>query len=123
MLVEDVMADDAQATNGRDYAAELDMGDQERHRLAKIEELRRLGIDPYPPRSERTHAAAGAIAEFEQWESLNPPAPADGTGGGATPPAEEPPSVVLVGRMRLRRTGGKVTFAHIEDESGRVQLY
>jgi lysyl-tRNA synthetase class 2 len=29
----------------------------------------------------------------------------------------------VAGRLRLRRAGGKVTFAHIEDESGRVQLF
>ncbi|HKP51021.1 MAG TPA: hypothetical protein VJ183_00050, partial [Chloroflexia bacterium] len=47
----------------------MDMGDQERQRLAKLQELRAAGIDPYPPRSHRTHTAAEAIAAFEQWEA------------------------------------------------------
>ena len=111
----------------RDYATELDMGDQERQRLAKLHELRAAGIDPYPPRSHRTHTAAEAIAAFEQWEASQTadeaPQTTDDTSNSAL---RTPHSVLhntLVGRLRLRRTGGKVTFAHIEDESGRIQLY
>ena len=54
-----------------DYPTELDMGEQEQIRLAKLERMRQMGIDPYPPRSERTHMAADAIAAFE----ANHPAP------------------------------------------------
>ncbi|MDQ6693977.1 MAG: lysine--tRNA ligase, partial [Chloroflexota bacterium] len=105
-----------QAHGRRDYASELDMGDQGRQRLAKLDELRAAGIDPYPPRVERTHTCAGAVSEFEEWEMG-----ASAVDEGATPP--EPPSVTVVGRLRLKRPGGKVTFAHLEDESGRVQLF
>jgi lysyl-tRNA synthetase, class II len=112
------MIEDSQT--GRDFAAELDMGDQERQRLAKLEEIREAGLDPYPPRSHRTHTAAGAVAALEEWEARNPNREhaAEGAEEG-----EPPPRVTVVGRLRLRRPTGKVTFAHIEDESGRVQLY
>lgn len=131
------MTEDAQAKLGaRDYATELNMGDQETFRLAKLNELRESGIDPYPPRSHRTHYSAQAVAAFEEWEteqtvddgrqtagdgaattqnSLTPQLPVPSVGKG--------PQVTVVGRLRLRRTGGKVTFAHIEDEAGRLQLY
>jgi lysyl-tRNA synthetase class 2 len=103
--------------NERDYATELDMGDQERQRLAKLETLRQMGIDPYPPRSNRTHTAEDAIAVYEEWEAAHQ------SEEGEQATSAEGPHVVLVGRLRLRRPGGKVTFAHIEDESGRVQLF
>jgi lysyl-tRNA synthetase class 2 len=109
-----------------DYPTELGLGEQERIRLAKLERMRAMGIDPYPPRSERTHLAADAIATYEEWEVAR--AQEEPTAGSqqhedAEPSGPPPPQVTLVGRLRLRRTGGKVTFAHIEDESGRVQLY
>ncbi|MEO8287592.1 MAG: lysine--tRNA ligase [Chloroflexota bacterium] len=99
-----------------DYLTELDMGEQEQMRLGKLQEMREMGLDPYPARANRTHVARDAIAQFEEWEAVH--------GGSEEAQAENPPpQVTLAGRMRLRRTGGKVTFAHIEDESGRVQLY
>ena len=44
----------------------------EQQRLEKLERLRARGIQPYPPRVERTHTAAGAIAAFEADESAVP---------------------------------------------------
>src|SRR5688500_11958967 len=133
-------------SDARDYATELDMGDQGRMRLAKLEEIRGLGLDPYPPRSHRTMTTCEAIEAFEQWEAqqTTDDGPQTATGSElratsdnntarcphpvAAPPSavlspQSSPRAVLTGRLRLRRTGGKVTFAHIEDESGRVQLY
>lgn len=95
----------------RDYARQLNMGDQEQQRLAKLVELREMGVDPYPARSQRTHIAQGAIAAFTEWEQAE------------RKPDGEPPHVIVVGRLRLRRPAGKVTFAHVEDESGRLQLF
>src|SRR5437868_14993065 len=102
------MADKLQPT--RDYPTELNMGDQERQRLAKLYELREAGIDPYPPRSHRTHTAKGAIAEFEEWEAANP-AP-EGEAAGHPAHDVQATHVELVGRLRLRRPGGKITFTH-----------
>src|SRR5688572_8298908 len=119
----------------RDYATELDMGDQGGMRLAKLQEMRSLGIDPYPPRSHRTMTAREAIEAFEAWEREQTTDDGRRTTddeASSQQPAATPqhsalstqhstgPRAVLTGRLRLRRTGGKVTFAHIEDESGRV---
>ncbi|MBE2235817.1 MAG: lysine--tRNA ligase [Anaerolinea sp.] len=78
-------------------------------RLAKVEELRGAGIDPYPPRLDRprTHTAAEASAAFAQAE-----------GDDASPV-----QVNLAGRMLSRRIMGKVGFAHVEDGSGRIQIF
>ncbi len=77
-------------------------------RLEKIEELREQGIDPYPRSVNRTLTIAEAIESFEKIEQ---------------DPDPEPIEAVLVGRIRSARPMGKITFAHIEDMSGRVQLF
>jgi len=77
----------------------------EKIRLEKIAQLRQEGIDPYPTRAERTHTSAQAIAAFERAEQE-----------GGTVPA------TLTGRIRSMRPMGKLTFAHIEDGEGRIQL-
>jgi len=77
----------------------------ERIRLQKIEELRADGVEPYPTRAERTHTSAEAIAAFE--------AAQEGT----------EVRVTLAGRIRAARAMGKISFAHIEDGAGKVQLF
>lgn len=83
----------------------------ERLRLAKLEALREQGHEPFPPRVERTHTNAAAIAAFES--------------GGEQPLAATVvgPTVVVVGRIRSMRLMGKLAFAHIEDGSGTLQLF
>ncbi|MCB0255176.1 MAG: lysine--tRNA ligase, partial [Anaerolineae bacterium] len=80
-------------------------------RLAKLDELRNAGIEPYPARLQqpRTHTAAEAIAAFTASE-------ADGENA-------EPVTVCVAGRMMSRRLMGKVGFAHIDDGSARLQLF
>jgi len=81
--------------------------DQERQRLAKLERIRQRGINPYPHRVERTHTAAEAIAALESAEAAG----------------REGEQVVVVGRLRSIRVMGKNTFAHMEDGTGRIQLF
>ena len=80
----------------------------EKVRLEKIQRLRAMGIEPYPNRAERTHTTQEAIRAYEQAE-------AEGR--------EAPVQVIVAGRLRSMRPMGKITFAHIEDESGRLQLF
>ena len=84
----------------------------EKIRLKKIEELRKEGVEPYPTRAERTHTSAQAIATFETAEKAAPK---------SQPPVEV--KVTLTGRIRAARAMGKLTFAHIEDGDGRIQLF
>jgi len=84
----------------------------EKIRLEKIDELRAAGIDPYPTRAERTHTAAEAIAAFEKAEK--------DAGEGGTPTEIK---VTLAGRIRATRAMGKITFTHIEDGTGKIQLF
>ncbi len=84
--------------------------DRDLVRLAKLDELRSGGIEPYPPRLDRprSHTAAEAIAAFEQAEADTD---------------AQPVLVDVAGRMVSRRIMGKVGFAHIEDGSGRIQVF
>jgi lysyl-tRNA synthetase, class II len=84
----------------------------EQIRLQKIAELHAEGIEPYPTRAERTHTAAEAIAAFEIAEKAAPE--------GATPAEVK---ATLAGRIRATRAMGKLTFTHIEDSTGKIQLF
>ncbi|MCS6964135.1 MAG: lysine--tRNA ligase, partial [Thermoflexus sp.] len=77
-----------------------------RRRLEKIARLRAQGIDPYPPRSRRTHTSAQAIRMFQAVEG-----------------SEETVEAVVAGRLTAIRAMGKVTFADLHDGDGRLQLF
>jgi lysyl-tRNA synthetase class 2 len=77
----------------------------ERQRLEKLEWLREQGVDPYPHRVERTHSIAEAIGAYQS------------AGEGAEV------QVAVAGRLKSIRVMGKSSFAHIEDGSGKVQLF
>ena len=77
-------------------------------RLAKLEQLRLDGIEPYPTRSFKNSNNADAIKAFEAREAV-----------GET----EALKLTLAGRLRAIRNMGKLSFAHIEDRSGRIQLF
>jgi len=72
-------------------------------RREKLDALRSAGIEPYAYSYERTHTASGAIALLGD--------------------AAEGPTVRIAGRVASWRAHGKTAFAHLADESGRVQLY
>ncbi len=78
----------------------------EKIRLQKLEELRAEGVEPFPTRAKRTHLSAEAIAEFDAKET-------EGVEVRAT----------LAGRLRASRAMGKISFAHIEDGAGMIQLF
>ncbi len=84
----------------------------EMNRLEKLERLRAKGIEPYPTRTIRTHTSQSASQAFEVAEA-------------ATAQDEQPQPVkaALAGRLRSMRPMGKITFAHIEDGEGRIQLF
>lgn len=83
----------------------MELNDLQQQRLTKLERLRAAGIDPYPPRSERTHRIADVLASIDEY-------------------IEKAEQVTLAGRIiGARRVMGKLAFAHIEDGSGKIQLW
>ncbi|MEO0005090.1 MAG: lysine--tRNA ligase [candidate division WOR-3 bacterium] len=73
-------------------------------RLEKLRKLQSEGVLPYAYRYQRTHCAREII---EQYEHLS----------------ENGVEVRVCGRLMSRRRHGKTQFGHIQDSSGRVQLY
>jgi lysyl-tRNA synthetase class 2 len=71
-------------------------------RLRKLEELRTLGIDPYPATSHRTHTAGQIITDFDKLESK---------------------IATVTGRLINTRKFGKIAFFVIRDASGEIQLF
>ena len=86
----------------------MEFSELERVRLEKLERLREAGIEPYPTRAEPTHRVAEAIKKFEEAEAGEEVAPIQAT---------------LAGRLRSMRAMGKLIFAHLEDGTGRIQLF
>ena len=83
----------------------MELNELQQQRLAKLERLQAAGIDPYPPRSKRSHTIAEVLADFD----------------GRIERAER---VTVAGRIiGARRIMGKLAFAHIADETGTIQLW
>jgi lysyl-tRNA synthetase, class II len=81
--------------------------DERARRIAKVEEIRKAGGEPYPVRYERTHTA---VELHEQWDPLDAGAETDD-------------EVRVAGRILLLRRQGKLTFATLRDGTGSIQLF
>ncbi|MBA2452303.1 MAG: lysine--tRNA ligase [Chloroflexia bacterium] len=89
----------------------MELNEQQAVRQGKVDELRAAGLDPYPPRSGRTHTSAEAIQTFEEWEQ------------SAAEGELFSDIVTVAGRVDSFRHMGKSVFAHVEDGAGRIQFY
>jgi lysyl-tRNA synthetase class 2 len=78
-------------------------------RRQSLADIRAAGIDPFPPRTERTHSAAAALAAFDLTLDHEY--------------QDQQPIVTVAGRILSPRLMGKAAFVHIQDASGRVQIY
>lgn len=78
-------------------------------RREKLDELRGLGIDPFGNKYTRTHMAGEIISQYD----------------GLTKEELEDKSVevTVAGRIMAKRVMGKASFAHIQDLSGKIQIY
>lgn len=84
-----------------------ELSEQEQIRRNSLEEIRQLGIDPYPAAMyEITHTAREIAERFDKNEE----------DAGLK-------DVSLAGRIMTRRIMGKASFAELQDESGRIQIY
>jgi lysyl-tRNA synthetase class 2 len=90
-----------------------DYSELEKIRLQKLDRLRAAGMDPYPPRAERTHTTVQALADYAARLAAAPSADTHSPSG----------HYVVAGRLRAIRVMGKAAFAHLEDAAGRLQLY
>ena len=81
----------------------------EQVRIAKKDELKSLGVNPYPQFLKRGMSIAQFREKFAFIKDLG------------EKKADE--IVTLSGRLKLKRVAGKSTFANIEDDSGNIQVY
>lgn len=82
------------------------------NRSKKLEEIRALGVEPYPHRYHPTHTAKGILNEFEGKELGHSEEAAKG----------ETVHVSVAGRLILFRAMGKNAFAHIQEATHKIQL-
>jgi len=71
-------------------------------RIEKIKKLKKLGKEPYPARVKRTNENKEIVENFDKFENSK---------------------VTVVGRIMSWRDIGKIIFANLTDESGKIQLY
>ncbi len=76
-------------------------------KLQKLQDLRQEGTNPYPYRFDPTHHAQELQKKYA---SL-----------GAGEHTED--KVVIAGRIMLKRIMGKAAFFHLQDQSGKIQIY
>lgn len=80
-----------------------------RIRRGKLDELRALGIDPFGTKFNQTHHAGELIAAYTELDN-------------ETLEGREI-AVRLAGRIMQKRSMGKAAFAHLQDLSGKIQIY
>jgi lysyl-tRNA synthetase class 2 len=86
--------------------------DEYHARLAKLKQLQEAGINPYP---SKYHPSMSLGAVSGNWEH-------DPVGDFEAAIENRTPKLKLIGRLVLMRAMGKNVFAHIQDDTGRVQV-
>lgn len=83
----------------------LELSEQEIFRRNSLNELRSMGIDPYPAAEYKVNAYSTEILEKFKDDD------------------EKPYRVSIAGRMMSRRIMGKASFIELQDAKGRIQVY
>jgi lysyl-tRNA synthetase class 2 len=71
------------------------------NRRAKLEAIKKAGVDPYPSSTERSHTNQQAVDGFDKLTDK---------------------TLTLAGRIRSWRDMGKLIFAHIDDGTAKIQV-
>ena len=82
----------------------LELSEQEIGRRESLQELRKMGINPYPAAEYPTNAFSTDIREQFSDDA-------------------EPRQVSIAGRMMTQRVMGKASFVELQDSKGRIQVY
>ena len=83
----------------------MQLSEQEIIRRKSLEEFKKLGIDPYPAELFEVNASAQEILlNYERQKS-------------------DYRQISIAGRIMSRRIMGNASFAELQDESGRIQIY
>ncbi len=82
----------------------LELSEQELNRRQSLEELRKMGINPYPAAEYPVNAYSEEIRNNFDDNAA-------------------PRTVCIAGRLMSRRVMGKASFAELQDSMGRIQVY
>jgi len=74
----------------------------------ELEEIRKMGFDPYPYSFDRTHFIGDITEKYS---------------GIKAGEKIENVKIAVAGRIKSKRHHGKLSFAHIEDASGSIQIF
>ncbi|MBO7748631.1 lysine--tRNA ligase [Paenibacillus sp. MWE-103] len=88
---------------------EQELSELLRIRREKLDDLRNLGIDPFGGKFERSHQARQILAAYDEV--------------GKDELEAQGADVAIAGRIMQKRAMGKASFAHIQDLSGKIQIY
>ena len=99
----------------------LELSDQEIVRRNNLQQLRDLGIDPYPAAEYPVDAWSTEIRE--SFVDLPTTVGEDGEEIPATATPENSRNVSIAGRVMSKRIMGKAGFAELQDSKGRIQVY
>ncbi|WP_163853022.1 lysine--tRNA ligase [Paenibacillus elgii] len=88
---------------------ELELNELLQIRRNKLDELRGLGVDPFGQKFERTHHAGDIFKAYEDKSKEELEA--------------HSAEVSIAGRIMQKREMGKAGFAHIQDITGKIQIY
>ena len=83
----------------------MELNELQLQRRASLEELRKLGVDPYPAELFEVNANAADIMKHYPDDKLSYK------------------NITIAGRLMRRRIMGKASFAEIQDHTGRIQIY
>ena len=78
-------------------------------RIEKAQELRKLGVNPYPHFLKKDMSITEFRTKFSDIANSDEKKSSE--------------IVSIAGRLKFKRVAGKSTFANIEDESGNIQIY
>ena len=85
--------------------AEIQKNDQEIRREEELQSFENAGINPYPYSFDKTHSSATILSVY----------------------SDDDPALLsevnVAGRLMSLRRMGKATFAHIQDDCGKIQVY
>ena len=100
----------------------LELSEQEIIRRNNLQQLRDLGINPYPAAEYPTNAFSTEIKEnFVDLPVVGKDEEGNDIRETATP--ENSRNVCIAGRIMSKRIMGKAAFAELQDSKGRIQVY
>jgi lysyl-tRNA synthetase, class II len=88
-----------------------EINDLVQSRLNALEEIKKLGVNPYPHRFDLSTNSEAVLASFKD--------PADEKEADK----QKNNTVSVAGRIMAIRKMGKASFCHIKDDKGRIQIY